>query len=233
MKISKILEIQSIAQKGTGKGYPILDVFSWKLSQEKSHTDNEIFSYLENLKKSSRNYGLILSSEEDIRFFDKRPELLGEIVYLPGDFCRQSDILVRAAELGCYLIIEKAPFLPPPDVQKILNKLHPFDKVAFVECGGSFGYSNSVLDLRSLVYFQKTKQPFGINLSELLHFSEPEYTHKPDWLTQSLDFVKPMIEVSFHLGGSFIVWDARDSKMTELHLKIMQKCCHSHESIVV
>lgn len=80
-----------------------------------------------------------------------------DILQIPAFLCRQTDLIVAAAETGAVLNIKKGQFLSPPEVKNIRDKAEEAgNKNIFIcERGTSFGYNNLVVDMRS---FEQIKE---------------------------------------------------------------------------
>lgn len=75
-----------------------------------------------------------------------------DVLQIPAFLCRQTDLVVAAAETGLALHIKKGQFLAPWDMRNVVNKAFEAgnDKVLVCERGASFGYNTLVSDMRSL-----------------------------------------------------------------------------------
>lgn len=75
-----------------------------------------------------------------------------DIIQIPAFLCRQTDLLVAAAQTGKVVNVKKGQFVSPWDMSNVVNKLHEAggSKVLLTERGASFGYNNLVVDMRSL-----------------------------------------------------------------------------------
>jgi 2-dehydro-3-deoxyphosphooctonate aldolase (KDO 8-P synthase) len=75
-----------------------------------------------------------------------------DVLQIPAFLCRQTDLLVAAAETGCAVNIKKGQFVAPNDMRHAVIKVMESgnDRVALTERGASFGYNNLVVDMRSL-----------------------------------------------------------------------------------
>ena len=80
-----------------------------------------------------------------------------DILQIPAFLCRQTQLLVAAAETGRIVNVKKGQFLAPWDVRNIINKVHSAGnhKLLITERGASFGYNNLVVDMRSLEIIKK------------------------------------------------------------------------------
>jgi 2-dehydro-3-deoxyphosphooctonate aldolase (KDO 8-P synthase) len=76
---------------------------------------------------------------------------VADILQIPAFLCRQTDLLVAAAETGRAVNVKKGQFLAPWDAKNIVEKLRNAgcEKILLTERGASFGYNNLVVDLRS------------------------------------------------------------------------------------
>ena len=75
-----------------------------------------------------------------------------DIIQIPAFLCRQTDIVVAAAQTRKAVNIKKGQFLAPWDILPIVRKIESTgnNKILITERGVSFGYNNLVSDLRAL-----------------------------------------------------------------------------------
>ncbi|MEQ8658152.1 MAG: 3-deoxy-8-phosphooctulonate synthase [Hyphomicrobiales bacterium] len=75
-----------------------------------------------------------------------------DVLQIPAFLCRQTDLLVAAAETGAVINIKKGQFLAPWDMKNVLDKVTGSGNpnVLLTERGSSFGYNALVVDMRSL-----------------------------------------------------------------------------------
>lgn len=75
-----------------------------------------------------------------------------DILQIPAFLCRQTDLLLAAAETGKVVNVKKGQFLAPWDMGKVIDKLLSTgnEKILLTERGVSFGYNNLVVDMTSL-----------------------------------------------------------------------------------
>ncbi len=75
-----------------------------------------------------------------------------DVLQIPAFLCRQTDLLVAAAETGKIVNIKKAQFLSGQDMfypaQKVVEAGN--NQVILTERGNSFGYNNLVVDFRNI-----------------------------------------------------------------------------------
>ena len=75
-----------------------------------------------------------------------------DVLQIPAFMCRQTDLLVAAAETGRVINVKKGQFLAPWDMKNVLNKLVEAGNPNVMACerGASFGYNTLVTDFRGL-----------------------------------------------------------------------------------
>ena len=84
-----------------------------------------------------------------------------DILQIPAFLCRQTDLLVAAAETGCVVNVKKGQFLAPWDMKNVLEKITGSGNpnVLLTERGASFGYNTLVTDFRALPIMAETGAP--------------------------------------------------------------------------
>ncbi len=77
---------------------------------------------------------------------------VADVLQIPAFLCRQTDLLVAAAETGRIVNVKKGQFLAPWDMKNAADKLRSAGngRFWFTERGSCFGYNNLVVDMRSL-----------------------------------------------------------------------------------
>ena len=75
-----------------------------------------------------------------------------DILQIPAFLCRQTDLLVAAAETGRVINVKKGQFLAPWDMKNVVDKVTGAGNpnVLVTERGASFGYNTLVTDFRGL-----------------------------------------------------------------------------------
>ncbi len=93
----------------------------------------------------------VISDVHDVSQVKPAAEVL-DIIQIPAFLCRQTDLLVAAAQTGKPVNLKKGQFVSPWDMENGVNKLRGAGgtKTMLVERGASFGYNNLVVDMRAL-----------------------------------------------------------------------------------
>ena len=84
-----------------------------------------------------------------------------DILQIPAFLCRQTDLLIAAAQTGRVVKIKKGQFLAPWDMKNVVAKVTGSgnSNVLVTERGSSFGYNTLVVDMRSLPQMAETGAP--------------------------------------------------------------------------
>jgi 2-dehydro-3-deoxyphosphooctonate aldolase (KDO 8-P synthase) len=84
-----------------------------------------------------------------------------DVLQIPAFLCRQTDLLIAAAETGKCVNIKKGQFVAPDDMKNAVKKC--FDSgnknVFLTERGTTFGYNNLVVDMRAIPMMQSHGVP--------------------------------------------------------------------------
>lgn len=88
-----------------------------------------------------------------------------DVLQIPAFLCRQTDLLVAAAQTGRVINIKKGQFLAPWDMKNVAAKVVDSGNrnVMLTERGVSFGYNTLVNDMRALPIMAQTGYPVIID----------------------------------------------------------------------
>lgn len=84
-----------------------------------------------------------------------------DILQIPALLCRQTDLVLAAAETGAAINVKKGQFLAPWDMANVVGKIESTgnERILLTERGTSFGYNTLVTDMRSLPQMGATGYP--------------------------------------------------------------------------
>jgi 2-dehydro-3-deoxyphosphooctonate aldolase (KDO 8-P synthase) len=84
-----------------------------------------------------------------------------DVLQIPAFLCRQTDLLIAAAETGRVINVKKGQFLAPWDMKNVIAKVTGAGNpnVLTTERGVSFGYNTLVSDMRALPILAKLGAP--------------------------------------------------------------------------
>lgn len=93
-----------------------------------------------------------------------------DVLQIPAFLCRQTDILVAAAQTGKYVNVKKGQFLAPESMQFAVNKLKESGnaKVILTDRGTTFGYQDLVVDYRSIPIMKAMEVPVVMDCTHSL-----------------------------------------------------------------
>jgi 2-dehydro-3-deoxyphosphooctonate aldolase (KDO 8-P synthase) len=93
-----------------------------------------------------------------------------DVLQIPAFLCRQTDLLVAAAETGKVINVKKGQFLSGPAMkfaaEKIINAGN--EKIIFTERGTTFGYQDLVVDYRNIPWMQELGFPVVMDCTHSL-----------------------------------------------------------------
>ena len=86
---------------------------------------------------------------------------VADILQIPAFLCRQTDLLVAAAETGKIVNIKKGQFLAPEQMGSLVKKVEDSGNknIMLTDRGSSFGYNNLVSDFRGIPIMQQFGYP--------------------------------------------------------------------------
>jgi 2-dehydro-3-deoxyphosphooctonate aldolase (KDO 8-P synthase) len=79
-----------------------------------------------------------------------------DIIQIPAFLCRQTDLILAAAETGVVINVKKGQFLAPWDMSNVVDKIRSMgnENIILTDRGNSYGYNNLVSDMRSIPIMQ-------------------------------------------------------------------------------
>jgi 2-dehydro-3-deoxyphosphooctonate aldolase (KDO 8-P synthase) len=93
-----------------------------------------------------------------------------DVLQIPAFLCRQTDILVAAAETGKYVNVKKGQFLAPESMQFAVDKIKQSgnDHIVLTDRGTTFGYQDLVVDYRGIPTMKKMQVPVVMDCTHSL-----------------------------------------------------------------
>lgn len=88
-----------------------------------------------------------------------------DVLQIPAFLCRQTDLLIAAAETGKAINVKKGQFLAPWDMKNVIGKLTAAGNPNVFACerGVSFGYNTLVVDMRSIPIMKEIGCPIVLD----------------------------------------------------------------------
>ncbi len=93
-----------------------------------------------------------------------------DILQIPAFLCRQTDLLIAAAETGKIVNVKKGQFLSGPSMKFAADKIRNAgnDQVILTERGTTFGYQDLVVDYRNIPWMQEHGAPVVMDCTHAL-----------------------------------------------------------------
>ena len=122
---------------------------------------------LEILARVKDEVGLpVLSDVHQVADVEPAARVL-DVLQIPAFLCRQTDLLVAAAQTGKAVNIKKGQFMAPWDMGQVVDKVFATGnrRVLLTERGAMFGYNNLVVDFRSLPIMRSLGCPVVLDVT--------------------------------------------------------------------
>jgi 2-dehydro-3-deoxyphosphooctonate aldolase (KDO 8-P synthase) len=122
------------------------------------------------IKKVGEKYKLPTTS--DIHAHDEAAEAAKyiDILQIPAFLCRQTDLLIAAAETGKVVNVKKGQFLSGPAMKFAVEKIKKAgnNKIMLTERGTTFGYQDLVVDYRNIPWMKEHGTPVIMDVTHSL-----------------------------------------------------------------
>lgn len=117
------------------------------------------------LKKVKEEYGLKVATDIHEPWQAERASEVCDLIQIPAFLCRQTDLLVAAANTGKLINVKKAQFLAPWDMINVVKKIEQSGNhnIMLCERGTTFGYNTLVVDMTGIVEMKKLGYPVVID----------------------------------------------------------------------
>jgi 2-dehydro-3-deoxyphosphooctonate aldolase (KDO 8-P synthase) len=116
---------------------------------------------LEVLKKVKEHIGVPVLTDVHNPEEARQAADIVDILQIPAFLCRQTDLLLAAAETGRVVNVKKGQFLSPWEMENVVKKIEQAGnaRILLTERGSMFGYNNLVVDMRALPIMRRTGYP--------------------------------------------------------------------------
>jgi 2-dehydro-3-deoxyphosphooctonate aldolase (KDO 8-P synthase) len=113
------------------------------------------------VKKVGDTYGLPTTSDIHAHEEAAMAARYIDILQIPAFLCRQTDLLVAAAETNKVVNVKKGQFLSGESMQFAVGKIRKAgnDKVMLTDRGNTFGYQDMVVDFRNIPWMKQNNVP--------------------------------------------------------------------------
>ena len=157
--------------KGAGLDYVFKSSFDKaNRSSVKSFRGHGIEQGLKILQRVKEEVGVaVLTDIHEISHVKAAAKVV-DVLQIPAFLCRQTDLIVAAAQSGKAVNVKKGQFLAPHDARNIVEKARAAgcEKIMLTERGVSFGYNNLVVDMRSFPIMREFGVPVVYDVTHSL-----------------------------------------------------------------
>jgi 2-dehydro-3-deoxyphosphooctonate aldolase (KDO 8-P synthase) len=122
------------------------------------------------LRRVKQEIGVaVLSDVHETSQVEKAAEVL-DIIQIPAFLCRQTDLIVAAAQTQKPLNLKKGQFLSPQEMRNAVDKAlaQGNDRLLLTERGTFFGYNNLVFDVRSVPIMKQWGFPVVLDATHIV-----------------------------------------------------------------
>ncbi len=116
---------------------------------------------LQLLKKIGEKFGLPTTTDIHAHDAAAMAAQYADILQIPAFLCRQTDLLLAAAQTGKVVNVKKGQFVNGPSMKFAVEKIQGAgnEKVMLTERGNTFGYQDLVVDYRNIPWMQAHDVP--------------------------------------------------------------------------
>jgi 2-dehydro-3-deoxyphosphooctonate aldolase (KDO 8-P synthase) len=127
-------------------------------------------SGLEIIKKTADAFGLACTSDVHSAIECAEAAKYIDILQIPAFLCRQTDLLLAAADTGKIVNVKKGQFLSGASMGFAVQKIKAANKnnIMLTERGTTFGYQDLVVDYRSFAVMQEFNVPLVMDCTHSL-----------------------------------------------------------------
>lgn len=131
------------------------------------------------------------------------------VLQIPALLCRQTDLLVAAAQTGRIVNIKKGQFMAPQDMQQAAEKVAAAGNtnIFLTERGTSFGYNNLVVDMRSLAILRELGWPVVFDATHSVQLPGAAGTHSGG----QPQFIEPLARAAVAVGVDAVFVEVHDN----------------------
>src|SRR2546422_3477460 len=133
---------------------------------------------------------------------------VADVLQIPAFLSRQTDLVLEAARSGRAVNIKKGQFLAPHDARNIVEKARAVgcEKLMLTERGGSFGYNNLVVDMRSFPIMREFGVPIVYDVTHSLQLPGG-LGHATGGLSQ---YIEPLARAGVACGVDAVFMEVHD-----------------------
>lgn len=125
---------------------------------------------LELIQAAGKKYGVPVTTDIHAAQEASMAARYVDVLQIPAFLCRQTDLLIAAAETGKLVNVKKGQFLSGPSMAFAVQKIRQAgnEKIWLTERGNSFGYTDLVVDYRNIPWMKAHQVPVVMDCTHSL-----------------------------------------------------------------
>ncbi|HCY90725.1 MAG TPA: 3-deoxy-8-phosphooctulonate synthase [Chitinophagaceae bacterium] len=125
---------------------------------------------LELIQAAGKKYGVPVTTDIHAALEASMAARYVDVLQIPAFLCRQTDLLIAAAETGKLVNVKKGQFLSGPSMAFAVQKIRQAgnEKIWLTERGNSFGYTDLVVDYRNIPWMKAHQVPVVMDCTHSL-----------------------------------------------------------------
>lgn len=195
--------------------------YYFKASFDKANRTN-IYSYrgpginegLRILSEIKNTYNLKIATDIHESSQAEKVATVADIIQIPAFLCRQTDLLIAAAQTGKIINIKKAQFLAPWDMKNVIQKLQDSgnNNLMLCERGTCFGYNSLVVDMTGIIEMKKFGYPVIIDATHSVQKPGGKGTETGG----NRSYVEPLAKAAIAAGADALFFEVHPNPDTAL-----------------
>ena len=195
--------------------------YYFKASFDKANRTN-IYSYrgpginegLRILSEIKNTYNLKIATDIHESSQAEKVATVADIIQIPAFLCRQTDLLIAAAQTGKIINIKKAQFLAPWDMKNVIQKLQDSGNNNLMLCdrGTCFGYNSLVVDMTGIIEMKKFGYPVIIDATHSVQKPGGKGTETGG----NRSYVEPLAKAAIAAGADALFFEVHPNPDTAL-----------------
>jgi len=154
------------------------------------------------LQKVKEKWGLPILTDIHAPSEAERAAKVCDILQIPAFLCRQTDLLIAAAQTGKIVNVKKGQFMAAQDMAQVTKKMTSTgnNKIILTERGNSFGYNNLVSDMRNIPILQNLGFPVCFDASHSVQLPGG----RGDSSGGEREFIPPLAKAAIAAGADLL-----------------------------
>lgn len=151
------------------------------------------------LKKVKHKFDVKIATDIHEPWQAERVAEIADIIQIPAFLCRQTDLVVAAANTGKIINVKKGQFLAPWDMKNVISKIEATgnNNIMLCERGNCFGYNRLIVDMTGIVEMKKLGYPVVMDATH----SVQKPGGNGGTTGGNREYVEPLAKAAFAVGA--------------------------------